>query len=91
MSATASSLLVKFREQNTQYGVTRDTVKAMAQHFGLSETEVIHIALSRLAKEELPLYEADDGPLTSQDLRSLRKIAKAALPKGKVVSKQSLF
>ena len=91
MSPTPSSLLVKFRDRDTAFGVTRDTVKSMATHFGLSETEIIHLALSRMAKEELPGYEQDDGPLSAQDLRHLRKIAKAALPTGAVVSEQSLF
>jgi hypothetical protein len=91
MSATTSSLLLKFRARNTQFGVTRDTVKAMAAQFDLSETEVVHMALSRMAKDELPTYEADDGPLSAGDLKALAKIADAALPKGKVVRKQSLF
>lgn len=91
MTTPASGLLLKFRSHNTQFGVTRETVKAMAVRFDLSETEVVHMALSRLAKEELPAYERDEGPLSAQQLRSLRKIADAALPKGKIVTKQSLF
>jgi len=91
MPAATSSLLLKFRQRDTQLGVTRETVKAMADRFDLSETQVIHMALSRLAKEELPAYEADEGPLAAQDLRALRKIASAALPKGKLLKKQSLF
>jgi hypothetical protein len=85
-----SSLLLKFRSRDTQFGVTRETVKAMAERFD-SETEVVHMALSRLAKDELPAYEADEGPLSARELRDLRKIADAALPKGRIVTKQSLF
>jgi hypothetical protein len=91
MSATPSSLLLKFRGRNTQFGVTRETVKAMAERFDLSETEVVHMALSRLAKEELPAYEADEGPLSARDHTALRKMAQAALPQGRIVKKQSLF
>lgn len=91
MPAATSSLLLKFRTRNTQFGVTRQTVKAMAARFDLSETEVVHMALSRMAKEELPAYEADDGPLSARDIKALRKIADAALPKGRIVRKQSLF
>jgi hypothetical protein len=91
MPATTSSLLLKFRSHNTQFGVTRETVKAMADRFDLSETEVVHMALSRLAKEELPAYDADEGPLSAREFRHLRKIADAALPKGRIVTKQSLF
>lgn len=91
MPATSSSLLLKFRRRDTQFGVTRETVKAMAEKFDVSETEVVHMALSRLAKEELPAYEADDGPLTMQDVKQLRKIADGALPTARVLKKQSLF
>lgn len=91
MPAPTSSLLLKFRRRDTQFGVTRETVKAMAERFDVSETEVVHMALSRLAKEELPAYEADDGPLTAHDVKALRKIAASALPKGRVVKARSLF
>ena len=63
----------------------------MAERLNVSETEIVHMALSRLAKDELPAYEADDGPLTTHDLKGLRRVADAALPKGGVVKKQSLF
>lgn len=61
------------------------------ERFDLSETQVGHTALSRLPKEELPAYEADDGPLTPHDVKELRKVCDAALPKGKLVKSQSLF
>lgn len=91
MTTTTSSLLLKFRRRDTQFGVTRETVKAIAERFAVSETEVVHMALSRLAKEELPAYEADDGPLTAHDIKALRKIADTALPKGTIAKKRSLF
>jgi hypothetical protein len=89
--STASSLLVKFRVKDTPFGVTRETVKKIADLYDLSETEVVHMALSRLAKDELPAYEADDGPLTSRQVQALRKAAAATLPKGKVLREESLF
>lgn len=91
MSASASCLLLKFRKRDTQSGVTRETVKALAKHFDLSETEVVHMALSRLVKGELPAYEADDGPLSALQLEMVRKIAATVVPKGKIVKKLSLF
>lgn len=91
MSTLAPNLLLKFRTRDTQFGVTRETVKAMAAHFDLSETEVVHMALSRMAKDELPEYEADDGPISAADMKALAKVAKEALPVGKVSTKQSLF
>jgi hypothetical protein len=91
MAASTSSLLLKFRSKDTQFGVTRETVKQIAARFDLSETEVVHMALSRLAKEELPSYEADDGPLSARQLQAVRKLAKAKLPTGPVLRKRSLF
>lgn len=91
MPTSASSLLLKFRSKDTQFGVTRETVKQIALMFDLSETEVIHMALSRLAKDELPAYEADAGPLTARELEAVRRIAAASLPTGRLLSKRSLF
>lgn len=86
-----SNLLLKFRAKDTPFGVTRETVKKIAALYDLSETEVVHMALSRLAKEELPAYEADEGPLTNREMSALRKVARAGLPKGKVLRKDTLF
>lgn len=91
MPTSSSSLLLKFRRKDTQFGVTRDTVKKMAAIYDLSETEVVHMALSRMAKDDLPAYDADDGPLTARELAAVRKVAAARLPTGNVRSKQSLF
>lgn len=91
MPTATSSLLLKFRTRDTQFGVTRETVKAMAERFDLSETEVVHMALSRLAKDELPAYEADDGPLSASEVKALRKTARSTLPGGRVIRKQTLF
>ena len=91
MPSTTSSLLLKFRRRVSKFGATRETVKAMAERFDVSETEVVHMALSRLAKDELPAYQADDGPLTARDLEELRRASDAALPKGRVVKRRSLF
>ena len=62
----------------------------MAARFDLSETEIVHMALSRIAEEELPHYERR-WPLSAPDFKTLGKIAGVALPKGRVVKKQSLF
>lgn len=91
MAAVADSLLLKFRTKDTRFGVTRDTVKALAGALDTSETQVVHMALSKLAEEILPSYEADDGPLPAGQLATLRKRAKSKLPKGPVLDKQSLF
>jgi hypothetical protein len=91
MAATSNSLLLKFRSKDTQFGVTRETVKALASELDVSETLVVHMALSKLAEETLPAYEPDDGPLSVRQLAQVRKAAKLAMPKGKVLVRQKLF
>ena len=91
MPSCSSSLLLKFRRRDTQFGVTRDTVKKTAALYDLPETETVHMALSRMAKDDLPAYEPDAGLLTVRELNAVRKVAAASLPTGKVLSKQTLF
>jgi hypothetical protein len=91
MSASSDSLLLKFRSKDSRFGVTRDTVKALASELDVSETLVVHMALAKLAEETLPSYEPDDGPLTAREVARVRKAAKATLPKGKIVERLKLF
>ena len=91
MIATSENLLVKFRAKDTRLGVTRSTVKALAAELDVSETQVIHMALSKFADDVLPTYEPDDGPLTAKQITALRKDAVKHLPKGKVLARQDLF
>ncbi|MES2361480.1 MAG: hypothetical protein V4646_06725 [Pseudomonadota bacterium] len=91
MTVASENLLVKFRSKDTQFGVTRGTVKALAKELDVNETQVIHMALSKLATDVLPAYAPDDGPLTAKQVRALRKDADKHLPKGKILSREVLF
>lgn len=91
MATVTDNLLVKFRSRDTQFGVTRGTVKALAKELDVNETQVIHMALSRFATDVLPAYAPDDGPLTAKQVRALRKDATEHLPNGKVLSRETLF
>ncbi|MBK6648224.1 MAG: hypothetical protein IPG42_00030 [Betaproteobacteria bacterium] len=91
MTVTSENLLVKFRSKDTPFGVTRGTVKALAQELDMNETQVIHMALSRFAADVLPSYAPDDGPLTARASQALRQDADKHLPKGKTLSKEVLF
>lgn len=91
MSDAGENLLVKFRSKDTQFGVTRETVKALAKKLNVSETQVIHMALSKLASEVLPAYELDDGPLTDKQIAALRLDVEMHFPRGKLISSKSLF
>lgn len=91
MTVASENLLVKFRSRDTQFGVTRGTVKALAKELDVNETQVIHMALSKFAADMLPAYAPDDGPLTAKQVRALRKDAAKHLPTGKLLSSQTLF
>jgi len=91
MPAANDSLLLKFRPTDSVVGVTRKTVKAMAARLGVPETQVVHLALAKLAVETLPGYESDDGPLTARQLAAVKADAAKHLPKGRVLSEESLF
>lgn len=91
MTVASENLLVKFRSKDSQFGVTRKTVKALAKELDVNETQAIHMALSKFAAEVLPAYAPDDGPLTARQIAALRKDAKKHMPKGKTLSKESLF
>ncbi|MCH8542648.1 MAG: hypothetical protein LAT61_03650 [Alcanivorax sp.] len=67
-------MLFKFRSADTVTGVTRVTVKRIAKELGFNETQAIHYALAKLAKEVLPAYEQDDGPLSKQELAAIDKL-----------------
>ena len=87
----SDKLLLKFRGKDSAYGVRRETLKALAEELQVSETMAVHLAISRFARDVLPAYEADEGPLTSEHLTWLKRTAKERLPKERVLRKQSLF
>lgn len=91
MTIASENLLVKFRSKDTQFGVTRGTVKALAKELDVNETQVIHMALSKFATDMLPAYAPDDGPLTAKQIKALRKDADKHLPTGKLLSREALF
>ena len=70
----ASGILLRYRDKDTAYGVTRKTTTKLADTLGLSETQVVHVALANLARQTLPRYEADNGPLTQEQLNDIRKL-----------------
>ena len=86
--STAGQIAFRYRAADTTTGVTRDTVKRLADHLGVDETQAIHLALHEMAVKMLPQYEADDGPLTAAQMRQIKKRA----PQGKKRSvRSSLF
>ena len=83
----STGILLRYRDSDTAYGVSRKTAGKLAKTLGLTETQVIHVALARLANQTLPRYEPDDGPLTERQARAVRKL----VPQGGMTDKESLF
>ncbi|MGA7800863.1 MAG: hypothetical protein WCC36_08620 [Gammaproteobacteria bacterium] len=73
-ATTQDHKLLKYRESDTVTGVTRATARQVAKVLGLNETQMIHLAMARLAKEVLPAYEPDNGPLKPKELEAISKL-----------------
>lgn len=71
----ASQIPFRYRPYDSATGVTRETAQRVAERLGVDETQAIHLALHDLAVKVLPQYAADDGALTADQLRQVRKAA----------------
>jgi hypothetical protein len=91
MPDAEDSLFVKFGQPNSSTAVTRDTVKSLASILSVSEADVVHIALAKLAAELFASYEPDDSPLTARQLAAIREDARRQLPGGLVRWELSLL
>ena len=85
--AASPGILLRYRETDTAYGVSRKTAMTLADTLGLSETQVIHIALAQFARRNLPQYESDDGPLTPRQMEEIRRLQ----PRGRMKVKEALI
>lgn len=83
------AILFRPRAKDTSNGITRKTLKRLAQLLDVAEAEVIHRALAKYAHENLPRYEPDDGPLTKSQHRSIA--AQVRRQHGKAQSIETLF
>ena len=85
--STPSGILLRYRDKDTAFGVTRRTTAKLADTLGLSETQVVHVALANLARQTLPRYELDDGPLTQAQMDAIDRLQ----PPGRMKVTKSLF
>jgi hypothetical protein len=81
MSLTAEKqsggFILRLRKQDTPTGVSAFTFERLMELTGLGKTEVAHLALKQMAERYLPKYEEDDGALTSDQVRVIRKLSSA--------------
>ena len=80
-------ILLRYRDRDSAYGVSRSTAIKLADTLGVSETQVIHVALAQLAKQTLPRYEIDNGPLTEEQMDEIRRLQ----PGGRMKTRERLF
>ena len=71
---SSNGILLRYRDRDTAYGVTRQTATRIAENLGLSETQVVHVALANLARQTLPRYKADNGPLTDEQHAAIERL-----------------
>jgi hypothetical protein len=83
--AVSHQIAFRYRSADSATGVTRDTLKRVAEKLGVDETQAIHLALREIAVKLLPQYHADGGPLTVAQVRQIRK----KVPQGKKRSVRS--
>ena len=83
------ALLIRFRAKDSREGVSRATMRQIAQALDLSETAAVHRALVELAQRYVPQYPRDNGPITKAQHRA---IAEAVRRKhGEAVVVEMLF
>ena len=85
--AAGPGILLRYRDKDSAFGVSRDTALKLADTLGVSETQVVHVALARLARQTLPRYEIDNGPLTDEQMDEIRRLQ----PSGRMKTRERLY
>ena len=75
MAARNPKIQIAFRYRTVDgaSGVTRKTVKRLAEYLGVDEAQAIHQALHEHAAKVLPQYAQDDGPVSAAQMRQIKK------------------
>lgn len=66
-------VLLRYRDRDGRFAVTRRTATRLARHLGLTETQVIHLALAELAARSLPAYAPDEDPISAGTIAAIRR------------------
>ena len=74
-ASKTSGMLLKFKRKDSLLGVQKSTVTLMSELLGFNETDVVHYALSKLAREIIPTYELDESPLTDMEIKKIKKLS----------------
>jgi hypothetical protein len=90
MTAATAQTAFRYQPLDSSTGVTRTTVKRLAEVLGVDETQVIHLALHELATKVLPQYEADEGALTKDQVSQIKRSAPRAKVARRVAGDEAL-
>ncbi len=83
----AHGFLFRLKRQDTPTGVSQDTMKLLMKELGMSQTEVVHLALRKLADNFLPTYQPDDEQLTPAQIQIIREASNASdIPEDRFVN-----
>ncbi len=82
-----SNVILRYRERDTPYAVSRKTTSRLADTLGMTETQVIHLALAELAARYLPQYAPDEGALKPAAVSQIRKRVR----QGRMSVREKLF
>ena len=66
----AAGILLRYRKKDSALGVSREKAAKLAESLGVSETQLMYMALAR---QTLPRYEVDNGPLTNAQYNAIGK------------------
>jgi hypothetical protein len=83
----SQNVILRYRERDTPFAVTRRTTARLAETLGMTETQVIHLALAELASRHLPNCAPDEGALSPATIRAIKK----RVPQGRMTSTERLF
>ena len=67
--------LFQLRSVDNEFGVSEETFSRLMAELSLNQTELVHKALRNLAKEVLPAYQQDDGPLTDAQHAAVKNLS----------------
>lgn len=74
-TAAPKKFLIQLRVVDNEYGVSEETFSRMMDELSLNQTELVHKALRNLAREILPAYEMDNGPLDDKQHAAIRAMS----------------
>src|SRR4249919_2858534 len=70
------AMLVRFRDKDSNEGISRATMKKIARALDLSETATVHRALVELAQRYVPQYPRDNGPIGEGQRRAIGEMVR---------------